>query len=159
MVDNTIEDGNQVLHWMPDEDRWELIRWADWMNFMQLGDRKAPLKGIASGIHYFIVCINDDGVPFNLIAHKYLIERDGSIGRDNFAGLTKQEREDYGRLMVTSKPTAEDDRRLDEIRKKMGKVYDPPRQSVYALMRILPKRPPEGSLAERFLRHLHCGVD
>jgi hypothetical protein len=94
------EDHMRILHWKPEADRWEDIPYDKWMAFRGLGTPFVPLSGVTGGIHYFIVSIHDDGVAVNLIPHKYLIEPDGQIGRDNFAGLTRQEREDYQRIMV-----------------------------------------------------------
>jgi hypothetical protein len=67
------------------------------MAFRALQAPAGGLPGVSGGIHYFIVCIHDDRVPINPIPHKYLIEPDGTIGHNNFAGLTRQERDDYGR--------------------------------------------------------------
>jgi hypothetical protein len=68
-----------------------------------------PLRGVRGGIHYFIVAICDeDGTPLNLIDHKYLIEKDGRVARDNFAGLTKDERADYDRILMKQHGTDAD---------------------------------------------------
>ena len=148
------EDGQQVLHWLPGEDRWELIAWDPWMAFRAIMEPFMPLPGVSSGIHHFIVCIHDDGAPVNLIAHKYLIEPDGRIGADNFAGLTRDEREDLNRLMIVREYGPGDEERLNEIRGKMGNVHYPPPESFYALVRVLPKSPLPESLAARFLDEL-----
>ena len=150
-----VEQGTQVLHWRPEQDRWDLIAWPDWMAFRGILAPPVPLAGIAGGIHYFLVCIHDRAQPVNFIPHMYLIEPDGRIGPDNFAGLTAEDRADYGRLMVaTTMPNADDAARLDEIRRKMDGVYHPPGNSAPALRRVLQKPPKPGSNAERFLAEL-----
>jgi hypothetical protein len=158
MTDIWNPDGQQVLHWLPDEDRWEFIIWSDFLNFRGMGEKAAALPGVSGGIHYFLVCIHDDGAPANLIAHKYLVQPDGSLGPDLFSGFTKEERADYGRLMVQLKMTPEEQQRVRSLQEKAGKVHYPPNESIYALMRALPKRPVKGSLAEGFLKELHTGA-
>ena len=109
------------------------------------------LPRISGGVHHFAVIVFDGEEPVNIISHKYLIEPDGSIGRDNFGGLTKEERDDERRFYAAKEVSAEDHARLDQIREKMGKFYDPPRESIAALKWSLPSRPKAGSAAERFL--------
>jgi hypothetical protein len=121
------------------------------MAFRALQAPAVGLPGVSGGIHYFIVCIHDDRVPINPIPHKYLIEPDGTIGHNNFAGLTRQERDDYGRLMIARKEGPGDRDRLNEIPRKMGKVYYPPKDSIYALMCVLPKSPPNDLLSGSLL--------
>jgi hypothetical protein len=113
----TFESPMQVLHWLPEEDRWELIGWANWVAFVW--PPQACLPGVPAGIHYFIVCIHHDGAPLNLILHKYLIDPDGRIGADNFAGLSRTERDDYRRLMLLREPRSSDMAQLHELRQKM----------------------------------------
>jgi hypothetical protein len=105
---------------VPDEDRWEPILWPDFMNFRGLGDKTVPLPGVGAGIHYFLVCIHDNGAAVNLIAHKYLIEENGSIGPALFSGFTKEERADYNRLMVQLKITPEEESRIRFLQEKGG---------------------------------------
>jgi hypothetical protein len=124
------------------------------MDFMAVGEPRSSsigLPGIAGGIHYFVVCIHDDGAAVNLISHKYLIEPDVLMGADNFAGFSRDDGTDYTWLMVAKQHSAEDEARLDELRQKMG-VYRPPRESIAALRRALPKPPQPGSLAHRFFQ-------
>jgi hypothetical protein len=153
------EGDTQVLHWLPNEDRWEPIMWDAWMKFRGLMEPAVGLPGISDGIHYFIVCVHDNDVPLNIIPHKYLTEPDGRIGPDNFAGLTRGERDDYSRLMLARKYGPGDENRLDEIRGKTGRVYRPPKESVTALMRVLPKTPRPGSAAARFLDEVRSWGD
>jgi hypothetical protein len=147
------EEGQQALHWLSAEDRWELISWDAWSAFRAITPF-ASLPDVVGGIHYFIVCIHDDGVPINLIPHKYIIEPDGRIGSDNFAGLTRTERDDYSRILLVREYGPGDEERLNEIRGKMGTVNYPPPGSFYPLVRALPRIPQQGSLAARFLEEL-----
>jgi hypothetical protein len=75
----------------------------------------------------------------------------GSIGRDNFGGLTKEEREDERRIAVAPELTTADEARLNQIREKLGKVYELPRESIAGLKWSLPARPKARSAADRFL--------
>jgi len=139
------DDHSQVLHWLPAEDRWEAISWDDWLQFRELKHPFMPLPEISGGIHYFIVCIHDDSTPINLIPHKYLIDPDGHIGSDNFAGLTAEERDDYNRIMMLPKYGPGDEDRLKEIRGKMGEIgniYFPPTESFFALILGLSQKAP-----------------
>jgi hypothetical protein len=151
------EGDMQVLHWLSDEDRREMISWKAWTALRRLMEPPAGLPGISGGIHYFLVCVHDNNVPVNLIPHKYLVEPDGRIGVDNFAGLTRKERADYSRIMVASKYGPGDENRLNEIHRNMSKVYFPPKESVASLMRALPQAALAGSAAARFLHELSGG--
>jgi hypothetical protein len=149
------EDGVTVLHWLPSEDRWEIIAWEDWSAFRAIDKPHKALPGVNGGIHFFIVRVHEGDETFNLIPHKYLIDPDGRIGHDNFGGLTRQEREDYSRLMVKIEYEQGDQERIDEIRDKMGRdVYLPPRESLAALKRMLPKVPQPNRPAADLLRRL-----
>lgn len=142
----------KVFHWVPEKDEWEPISWEDWSGFRGIMQPSAELPGISGGIHHFIVCVlDDDGTVVNLIPHKYLVNVDGTIGADNFAGLTKDERKEYWELMIAKESREEDQRRLEEIHNKMGPPIQPPSESVEALKWALPNRPLRGSAAERFL--------
>jgi len=149
-------DHMHVLHWLPIEDRWETISWDAWGAFRGILAPAVGLSGISGGVHYFIVCVHDDGVPVNLIPHKYMIDPDGRIGADNFAGLTKAERDDYNRIMLAREYAPGEEDRLNAIRQKMGHVYYPPRGSHSALLRALPKRPRLDSAARRVIRSMQA---
>ena len=146
------EDHMRALHWLPESDRWEDIPWDQWLKFREWVGAGEPLPGISAGIHYFVVCIHDDGVAVNVIPQKYMIDPDGKIGRDNFAGLTRQEREDYQRPVVKRECDPGDQECIDAIHAKMGAANDPPSKSLAALKRLFPKAPEKGSLAEKFFR-------
>ncbi|HEY4846637.1 MAG TPA: hypothetical protein VIH87_02305 [Methylocella sp.] len=141
----------KILHWLPQEDRWETISWDAWSAFRGILAPSIGLLGLSGGIHHFAVVVFDGTEPVNIIPHKYLIEPDGSVGRDNFGGLTKEEREDERRFMTARELTPNDTARLNQIREKLGKVYELPRESIAALKWTLPVRPQAGSAAERFL--------
>ena len=145
-------DDTKVLHWLPDEDRWEDIPWDAWAAFRGIMAPSVGLPGISGGIHHFMVVVFDGDTPVNLISHKYLVESDGTVGDDNFGGLTREERDDYSRIMIARESTAEDTARLNSIRDKMGPAIEAPRESIAALRWALPKRPPDGSAAARYLR-------
>src|SRR5260370_42278752 len=89
----------RVLHWRPEENRWVEIAWKDFCAFRALFEPFRPLAGASAGVHYFVVCVCDDVQTWNIIPHKYLVERSGKIGRDNFYGWKRQEGESFERLM------------------------------------------------------------
>jgi hypothetical protein len=151
---NSFEPEIQVLHWSPENEGWEQISWSAWSAFRNLFEPFVPLPGVSSGVHWFVICIHDDGLPINLIPHKYLIERNGKIGPDNFYGWNREDRADYERLMVARALTAADQKRLREIQFRAGDAMYPPLESVSALKQVLPKPPEHGSLAEEFLKEL-----
>lgn len=146
------EEALKIFHWLPEKDEWEPIPSDAWTGFKGVLTPRTGLPGISGGVHHFVACVLDnDGTVVNLIPHKYLIDIDGKLGAANFEGLTKDEREEYWKLMTASEDTPEDQRRLDEIREKMGPAYQPPPESIEALKWSLPNRPKRGSAAERFL--------
>jgi hypothetical protein len=108
---------------------------------------------VTSGIHYFVTGVHENGATINIIQHKYLIEPDGRIGRDNFAGLTREERADFSRVMMAVENGPGDRERLQELREKMD-VDDPPPESYDALVRALPGLPKPGSPAAERLAKL-----
>lgn len=144
----------RVLHWQPAKDRWEAIPWEAWAAFRGHEAPSVGLPGISGGVHYFVVCVYDGALPVNIIPHKYLIEADGSMGAANFGGLTREEREDFDRLMIAKTLSPRDEERLNEIRRKAGKVLLPPRESIRALVVALPQLPESGSAAARRLSEL-----
>jgi len=111
-----------------DRDRLERLR-----RLRELFVPFRPLSGVGGGVHYFVVCIVDDRQTVNIIPHKYLVEPNGKIGRDNFYGWNREEREDYNRLMLAGEFKPGDEARLQAIRAKGENAMDPPRESLYAL--------------------------
>ena len=110
-----------VLHWLPEEDRWALVSWDDWVKFIGIGRaQKVGLPGVNGGVHYFLVCVLDDyGAPANLIPHKYFINPDGTPRADNFGGATKEERETYGTLFLKHERTPEKEKLFNQLAEKM----------------------------------------
>ena len=145
------DENLNVLHWRSDEDRWENLKWEDWTAFRGVLSPSVGLKGITGGVHHFAVVVLSDGKPVNIIPHKYLIQNDGTIGLDNFGGLTKEERDDEQRIMTSPTMTPADEARLDQIRAKIAKTYHLPDAAISLLRRELPQSPKPGSAAERFL--------
>ena len=150
--------GNRALHWLPDEDRWEEIDWDAFLAFRESMVPFAPLPGVNGGIHHFVVCVCDDKKTYNIIGHKYLVEPGGKVGRDNFFGWNKEDREDYERLVVATKEEPGDRERLNEIRDKAGNAMYPPKASLYPLVRAVPLPPEKGSAAIDFFDAVAAGV-
>jgi hypothetical protein len=147
----------RAFRWVSDDNCWVEVGWNDFLAFREFMVPFVALPGVAAGVHYFVVCVCDDKQVFNLIAHKYLVEPNGKIGADNFYGWTKEERDDYNRLMIALTEESGDRKRLDEIREKAGIAMYPPRESLYPLVRALPFSPPKGSAAYDFLDCLAAG--
>ncbi len=147
-----------VLHWLPDTNRWQPIGWTAWSAFRGISQPGVGLPGISGGIHYFVVCVKNEGEIVNIIPHKYLIELDGKIGPNNFTGWTREERADYDRLMVAREEKPGDRERLHEIQEKAGNVFYPPKEALYALVHALPTPPPPGSPASLFLDAVAAGT-
>lgn len=144
-----------VLHWLPEENRWKTISWDLWVAFRGIFQEQVTLPNVGGGIHHFAVCVlDDDETVVNAILHKYLVEPNGSIGRDNFAGFTKEDREEDIRLTRLREFGPGDRERLDELHNKMEGAYAPPLDSIIALVRALPTLPRSGSTAERTLKSM-----
>jgi hypothetical protein len=144
-----------VLHSLPEENRRETISWDSWVAFRGVFQEQVPLPTVGGGIHHFMICVlDDDETAVNVIPHKYLIEPNGSIGRDNFAGFTKEDREEDMRLMRLREFGPGDRERLDQLHRKMEIAYAPPSDSIIALLRALPTAPRADSTADRRLRSM-----
>jgi hypothetical protein len=144
-------DAMHVLCWVPEESRWTDVGWDDFIAFCAHFAPFAPLPGVAGGIYHFVVCVCAEGQTFNIVPHKYIVEPSGRIGADNFYGWTREERDDYGRLMLARKEEAGDSERLRAIRDKAKSAMYPPREAFYPLVRALPFALAEDSLASEFL--------
>jgi hypothetical protein len=151
------DDSTRVLHWLPEEDRWVEIDWDDFAAFREFLTPFRPLPGVAGGVHYFVVCICGDGQTYNIIPHKYLVEPNGKIGRDNFYGWNREEREDFNRLMLAREFKADEEARLRAIQEKGGPAMYPPRESLYPLVRALPFPPGKNTAVIRFLDAVAAG--
>jgi hypothetical protein len=152
------DNAMRVLHWRPEENCWVKIAWKDFCAFRALFEPFRPLAGVSAGVHYFVVCVCNDVQTWNIIAHKYLVEPSGKIGRDNFYGWNREEREDFDRLMVARefKPGEED--RLRQIQVKGASAMYAPRESLYPLVRALPFPPRKESAATKFLDAVAAGT-
>jgi hypothetical protein len=146
------DDNVKILHWLPEENRWEPISWDVWSKFRGISEPGVGMPGIAGGIHYFVVCPHDGKHVINILTHKYILETDGTIGRSNLAGLTREERADYSRILVLMQQTEEDVRKMDAIHAKLGLAYDPPAESIEALKAAISLAPLAGSLADKFFQ-------
>jgi hypothetical protein len=151
------DDSTRVLHWLPGENRWVEIDWDDFLAFREVTVPFRALPGVAGGVHYFVVCICDDGQTYNVIPHKYLVESNGKIGRDNFYGWNREEREDFSRLMLAREFKPHEEARLREIQEKGGNAMYPPRESLYPLVRALPFPPAKDSAAVHLLDAVAAG--
>jgi hypothetical protein len=145
------DDSMRALHWLPDENRWVEVDWDDFLAFREFVVPFRPLHGVAGGVHYFVVCVCDHAWTYNIIPHKYLVEPNGKIARDNFYGWNREEREDFKRLMVAREFKPGEEARLREIQEKGGNAMYPPRESLYSLVRALPFPPAKDSASVRFL--------
>lgn len=142
----------QVLHWLGRGQRWEEIGWAAWCAFRGMDVPFKPLRGVESGLHYFAVCAHDGVHTREIFQHKYLIDPGGKIGAADFAGLTKQERAEYDRLVSILNTSAAEQKRLNEIHAKMLKGHALPPHVVTAIRGALKFPPGAGSEADGLLR-------
>jgi hypothetical protein len=151
------DDSMYVLHWLPDENRWVEVGRDDFSALREMFVPFQPLPGLAWGVHYFVVCICNEGETVNIIPHKYLVEPSGRIGRDNFYGWNREEREEFNRLMLASELKPGDQEKLHVIQAKGGYAMYPPRDCLYPLVRALPYPPAKSSPAVRFLDEVGTG--
>jgi hypothetical protein len=71
ILDGREPDDQLMLHWLPDEDRWEVFNWGHWLRLR--ARMFCDQVGLHAGLHYFVVCVHDHEGLHNLIPHKYLI--------------------------------------------------------------------------------------
>jgi hypothetical protein len=150
-------DSTHALCIVPEGNRWVEISWEDILAFREFMVPFKALPGVAGGVHHFVVCICGDGQTYNIIPHKYLIEPNGKIGRANFYGWNREEREDFNRLMLAREFKPGEEARLREIQNKGGDMMHPPHESVYPLVRALPFPPAKDSPAMRLLDAIVAG--
>ncbi|MBQ0707867.1 Arc family DNA-binding protein [Ochrobactrum sp. AP1BH01-1] len=127
--------GMLVLHW--NSRSWAFIDWENWMH-LKFGEVDASSLPNASDQHnYFVTAVLDkSGKLWNLIVNNLLIN--GNRFDDaGFQLLTKEERSEYSRLMSAATATAIDDKRLNDLRKKMIKAYRLPDDSIPKLRDVL----------------------
>jgi hypothetical protein len=143
----------QVLHWLADEDRWEIFNWGRWLR-LRSGMFCDQVK-LDAGIHHFVVCIHDREGLHNLIPHKYLIDPGSTIGAANFAGLTKEERAEDFQLSIKREFSQQERQRWEQLGEREKRALLPPPESIDALRRALDEqRPLPDSAAEKVLRDL-----
>ena len=109
---------------------WTAPSWQGFSSRLRAG-RCSHVFGLLAR---FVVCACGEEQTWNIIAHKYLVGPDGQIGRDNFYGWNREEREDFNRLMVAREFKPGEEERLRQIQAKGGFAMYPPRESLYPLV-------------------------
>jgi hypothetical protein len=156
--DDMDDTAMRVLHWRPEENRWVEVGWDDFGAFRALFTPFRPLAGVGPGVHHFVVCACGEEQTWNIIPHKYLVEPSGKIGRDNFYGWNREEREDLDRLMIAREFKPGEEERLRQIQGKGGPAMYPPRESLCPLVRALPYPSARDSAAIELLDAVAAGV-
>jgi hypothetical protein len=158
----SLDEGQQVLHWRGGA--WHRIAWQDWMSFRELDGNFAPPPYVTAGEHRFVVCIVEDGRLYNIIPHRYLIDRDGRIADSHYFGvLSDAEIERYRALNKRhyQYPEAhplndEEQREFDAIRDRPWRSWLPPVEAVRELTRAAVALPDENDAAWNVLEA--CGI-
>ena len=158
----SLDEGQQVLHWRGGA--WYGIAWQDWSNFRATSAPFVPLPYVTAGEHHFVVCIVEDGRLYNIIPHRYLIDRDGHIADDRYFGvLSDAEIECYESLNKRhyEYPQAhllndEEQREFDAIRDRLWRSRLPPVEAVRELTRAAVALPDENDAAWNVLEA--CGI-
>lgn len=158
----SLDNGQQVLHWLVGA--WHRIAWQDWMSFRGLNAPFAPLPYVTAGEHYFVVCIVEDGRLYNILPHRYLIDRDGRIADDRYFGvLSDSEIERYELLNKRhyEYPQAhplnrEEQAEFDAIRDRLWRSWLPPVEAVRELTQSAVALPDENDAAWDVLEA--CGI-
>jgi hypothetical protein len=156
----SLDEGQQVLHWLGGA--WHRIAWQNWMNF--LSDPFTPLPYVTAGEHRFVVCIVEDGRLFNILPHRYLIDRDGRIADDRYFGVLSNG--EIARYQALNKrhyeypqthPLTEDEQKeFDAIRDRLWRSWLPPAEAVRELTRAAVALPDENDAAWSVLEA--CGI-
>ena len=155
-----LDEGQQVLHWR--DGVWHRIAWPDWMSFRGLADSFVPLPGVTAGEHHFVVCVVEDGRLYNILPHRYLIDRDGRIAEDRYFGvLSDGEMARYEALERRDcehpHPLGDDEQRdFDAIRDRLWHSWLPPVEAVRELTRAAVALPDENDAAWKVLEA--CGM-
>jgi len=110
---------------------------------------------VTAGEHRFVVCIVEDGRLFNILPHRYLIDRDGRIGDDRYFGVLADA--EIGRYEALNKrhyespqsnPLREDEQaEFDAIRDRLWRSWLPPVEAVRELTRAAVALPDENDAA------------
>src|SRR6266404_1852982 len=115
-------DGMHALHWKPEKNRSEEVGWDDFLAFRAFFTPFKPLRRDKWHSPFRRLCVCGEGQTYNIIPHKYLVEPSGKIGRDNFYGWNRKEREDFNRLRMASEHKPGEREGLREIQEKGGKA-------------------------------------
>jgi len=159
----SLDEGEQVLHWH--SGAWHRIAWDDWSSFRDvMHDSFAPLPYVTAGEHHFVVCIVEDGRLYNILPHRYLIDRDGRIADDRYFGvLSDGEIERYEALnkrhykYPQTHPLNDDEQReFEAIRERLWRSWLPPVEAVRELTRAAVALPDENDAAWKVLEA--CGM-
>jgi hypothetical protein len=159
----SLDEGQQVLHWR--DGAWHRIAWQDWVSFRGLHAAPfAPLPYVTAGEHRFVVCIVEDGRLYNILPHRYLIDRDGRIADDRyFDVLSDSEIERYEALnrrhyeFPEAHPLNDEERRkFDAIRDRLWRSWLPPVDAVRELTRAAVALPDKNDAAWSVLEA--CGI-
>ena len=158
----SLDEGQQVLHWR--DGAWHGIAWQDWTSFRALDATFAPLPYVTPGEHRFVVCIVEDGRLFNILPHRYLIDRDGRIADDRyFDVLSDAEIKRFEALNGRhyEYPQAhplndEEQREFEAIRDRLWRSWLPPIEAVRELTRAAVALPDENDAAWNVLEA--CGL-
>ncbi|MCK1584155.1 hypothetical protein IVB03_32560 [Bradyrhizobium sp. 168] len=158
----SLDEGQQVLHWR--DGAWHRIAWQDWMSFRALNADFASLPYVTAGEHRFVVCIVEDGRLFNILPHRYLIDKGGRIADDRYFGvLSDAEIESYQALNKrhyeypqASPLNKEEQTKFDAIRDRLWHSWLPPVEAVRELTRAAVALPDENDAAWNVLEA--CGI-
>jgi hypothetical protein len=152
-----LDEGQQVLHLR--NGVWRRIPWDSWLRFLDEGPGWAPLLHVVAGEHYFVVCVVEDDRLFNIIPHRYLIDKDGRISDDRYFGvLSDDEIEQFEALNrrhyeypQTNPLTQAEQRTFDAIRDRLWRSWLPPAEAVRELTVAATGLPDETDAAWRVL--------
>jgi hypothetical protein len=158
----SFDNGQQVLHWR--DGTWHRIAWQKWTGFRELDGSFAPLPDLTEGEHHFVVCVVEDGRLYNIIPHRYLIDRDGRIADGRFFGvLLDGEIERYQALnkryydYPEAHPLTKDEQtEFDAIRDRLWRSWLPPVEAVRKLTSAAVALPDENDAAWNVLEA--CGI-
>lgn len=157
-----LDEGTQVLHLR--NGVWHRIPWESWLQFRGLGQAWAPLPHVGVGEHHFVVCVVEDGRLFNIMPHRYLIDRDGRIADDRYFGVLSDDtikqfeglnNRNY-ESPQTSPLTEAEQRIFDAIRDRLWRSWLPPAETVRELTLAATALPDETDAAWHVLEA--CGI-
>jgi hypothetical protein len=151
-----LEEGNQALHLRGG--KWHRIAWDRWMKFRGF-DGFEPLEHVGQGEHFFVVCIVEDGRLYNVMPHRYLIDRDGRIAHDRYFGVLSDDeisqfealnRRHYEYPQTEPLSSAENSA-FSNLRERLWRSWLPPIDAARELTRAATALPDEDDAAWHFL--------